>query len=127
VARLKTSIRAAAIIRRAQGAGAFAAVLRRGDPDAGALWVIVRRGQALSRYTEQMSMSGGREWFEDGPFEDAALQLKTNKAVDRDPDLWVVEIEDAHGRAFLDGDLAKPQSPELTEAEAAAKALFRGR
>jgi len=45
----------------------------------------------------------------------------------RDPDLWVVEIEDAHGRAFLDGDLAKPQSPELTEAEAAAKALFRGR
>ena len=45
-----------------------------------------------------------------------------NKAVDRDPDIWIVEIEDAQGRAFLDGDIAKLE----TDAEAAAKALFRG-
>lgn len=127
MARLKTEIRAAAIIRRAQSAGAFAAVLRRGDADAGALWVILRRGRELSRYTEQMSMSGGREWFKDGPFEEAELLLKTNKAVDRDPDLWIIEIEDAEGRAFLDGDLANQKAQQLSDAEAAAKALFRGR
>lgn len=123
MARLKTSVRAAALIRRAQSAGAFAAVLRRGDPDAGALWVIVRRGAELSRYTEQMAMSGSREWYQDGPFDEAELGLKTNKAVDRDPDLWIVEIEDAQGRAFLDGEISKRE----TDAEAAAKALFRGR
>lgn len=123
MARLKTDIRVSAILRRAQGGGAFAAVLRRGDPDAGALWVIVRKGAELIRYTEQMAMSGAREWYKDGPFEDVELGLKVNKAVDRDPDIWIVEVEDAQGRAFLDGEMAK----EETAAEAAARALFRDR
>lgn len=123
MARLKTSIRATALIRRAQSAGAFAAVIRRGDPDAGALWVIVRKGAELFRYTEQMGMSGTREWYQDGPFDETEIGLRTNKAVDRDPDLWVVEVEDAQGRAYLDGEVPKPESA----AEAAAKALFRGR
>ena len=123
MARLKTHIRVSAILRRAQGAGAFAAVLRRGDPDAGALWVIVRHGAELMRYTEQMAMSGAREWYQDGPFDEMELGSKTNKAVDRDPDIWIVEVEDAQGRAFLDGETAK----EETAAEAAAKALFQGR
>lgn len=121
--RLKTEVRAAALIRRAQVGGAFAVLLRRGDPDAGALWVILRSGSQLLRFTEQMGMSGEREWYQDGPFNEPDMQLKTNKAVDRDPDLWIIEIEDAQGRAFLDGELAKLE----TAAEAAAKALFQGR
>ena len=121
--RLKTEIRVAALIRRAQLAGAFAAVLRRGDADAGALWVTVRQGAALHRYVEQMAMSGGREWYRDGPFDETELSLRINKAVDRDPDLWIIEVEDAQGRAFIDGEMTK----EETAAEAAAKALFRGR
>ncbi len=127
MARLKTEIRAAALIRRAQSAGAFAAVLRRGDRDAGALWVILRQGQTLMRYTEQMSLSGGRAWFQDGPFEESELTLKTNKAVDRDPDLWIVEIEDTKGGAFLDGEIATAQSQGDLDPAAAAKALFRDR
>ena len=123
MARLKTEIRVTALIRRAQAGGAFAAVLRRGDSDAGALWVVVRQGMELFRYSEQMSMLGGREWYRDGPFDDQEMILRTNKAVDRDPDVWIVEIEDAQGRSFLDGELAKVE----TSAEAAAKALFRGR
>jgi len=121
--RLKTEIRVGALLRRAQQAGAFAAVLRRGDADAGALWVTVRQETKLYRYVEQMAMSGGREWYRDGPFDEAELALRINKAVDRDPDLWIIEVEDAQGRAFIDGDIAK----EETAAEAAAKALFRGR
>jgi hypothetical protein len=114
MARLKTEIRVSALIRRAQSGGAFAAVLRRGDADAGAFWVTVRQGPQLFLYMEQMSMAGGREWYKDGPFDEA---------VDRDPDIWIVEIEDAAGRHFLDGEMAKGE----TSAEAAAKALFRGR
>ena len=123
MARLKTELRVSALIRRAQGAGAFAAVLRRGDADAGALWVVVRQGRDLFRYTEQMGMGGGREWYKDGPFDEAEMRLRMNKAVDRDPDIWIAEIEDGQGRAFLDGEIARPE----TEAEAAAKALFQGR
>ena len=127
MARLKTHIRVSAILRRAQGAGAFAAVLRRGDSDAGALWVIVRQGQGLTRYTEQMAMSGAREWYQDGPFDEVEMTLRTNKAVDRDPDIWIVEVEDAEGRAFFDGETAKPVDAKAAAAEAATKALFRGR
>ena len=121
--RLKTDIRVTALLRRAQSASAFAAVLRRGDADAGALWVTVRQGAELFRHVEQLSMSGCREWFRDGPFSEDELSLRINKAVDRDPDLWIVEVEDAQGRAFLDGEINQPES----DAEAAARALFRGR
>ena len=120
--RLKTDIRVAALLKRAQGSGAFAVVLRRGDADAGALWVIVRQGRDLMLYTEQMVMSGARNWYQDGPFDETEMQLRTNKAVDRDPDIWIVEIEHPHGRPFLDGETAKTE----TAAEVAAKALFRG-
>jgi len=123
MARLKTKVRVSALIRRAQGAGAFAAILRRGDVDAGAFWVIIRQGQTYFRYTEQMGMSGAREWYKDGPYDETDIGLRVNKAVDRDPDIWIVEIEDGQGRAFLDGEMAKTE----TAAEAAAKALFRGR
>jgi hypothetical protein len=123
MARLKTEIRVSALIRRAQSGGAFAAVLRRGDADAGAFWVTVRQGPQLFLYMEQMSMAGGREWYKDGPFDEPELTQRINKAVDRDPDIWIVEIEDAAGRHFLDGEMAKGE----TSAEAAAKALFRGR
>ena len=123
MARLKTEIRVTALIRRAQAGGAFAAILRRGDADAGAFWVVVRQGSELFRYTEQMSMAGGREWYKDGPIDEPEMTLRINKAVDRDPDIWIVEIEDAGGRNFLDGKLTKNETP----AEAAAKALFRGR
>jgi len=101
--RLKTEIRVSALIRRAQGAGAFAAVLRRGDADAGSLWVIVRQGGALLRYTEQMSMSGEREWYQDGPFDEQDMTLRINKGVDRDPDIAIVEVEDMQGGAVLAG------------------------
>jgi len=127
MARLKTEIRVAALLRRAQVGGAFAAVLRRGDADAGALWVILRQGRELFRYTEQMSFSGGRAWYRDGPLDDAEMTLRTNKAVDRDPDLWIVEVEDLEGRPFLDGEISNASEQVETAAEAAAKALFRDR
>ena len=85
--------------------------------------MVVRQGRDLFRYTEQMGMGGGREWYKDGPFDEAEMRLRMNKAVDRDPDIWIAEIEDGQGRAFLDGEIARPE----TDAEAAAKALFQGR
>lgn len=121
--RLKTNIRVSALLKRAQSAGAFAAIIRRGDPDAGIFWIFVRQDDMYSRYVEQMAMSGGREWYKDGPFDEIEMTNRINKAVDRDPDLWIIEIEDGEGRAFLDGELAKPHIE--TEVELAAKALFR--
>jgi len=103
--RLKTEIRVSAHMRRAQGAGAFATVARKGDPDAGAVAVKVYLGPARARlYVQSRDLDGNPIWRE--PFEDDRDETKIDQWLKKetaiDPDLWIVEIEDREGRAFLD-------------------------
>lgn len=100
--RLKTSIWAPALIRRAQIAGAFAAVLHKGDPDAGAALVKVRLldGRAVL-YRPMQDMSGARKWLPKGPVIEAEIDQDIARRVETDPDVWVIEIEDREGRHFL--------------------------
>ena len=114
VPRLKTEIRAAAIIRRAEGAGVFASVARRGDRDAGAIAIKIFMGRneagvpcARLRY-EARNAEGDHEWRD--PFDSAQDAETTEQSVDDwiarevrfDRDLWVIEIEDRAGRSFSD-------------------------
>ncbi|GJL91322.1 DUF1491 family protein [Hyphococcus sp.] len=107
-ARVKTEIRVSAHVRIAQAAGAFATIVRRGDPDAGAVAVKLYIGPgAVKLYTQSRDLDGGQIWRE--PFEgDASPDIESKidtwlaKEVRIDPDLWVVEIEDRQGRAFLE-------------------------
>jgi len=89
--RLNAGFWTSALIRQAQQGGAFAVVIRRGDPDAGACLVKVRTldGQA-SLYRPIRNMEGQRVWLPKGP------EIETE--ID---DLWVLEIEDRQGRHFL--------------------------
>ena len=106
--RVKTGIRVSAHVRVAQAAGAFATIVRRGDPDAGAVAVKLYIGPgAVKLYTQSRDLDGKAVWRE--PFEDDAspdIESKIDawlaKEAKIDPDLWVVEIEDREGRAFLD-------------------------
>ncbi|MHA7873018.1 MAG: DUF1491 family protein [Hyphococcus sp.] len=103
--RLKTHIRVAAQLRRAQGAGAFATVARRGDPDAGAVAVKLYLGGRTARlFIQSRDLDGNAVWRE--PFEtetdEPAIDAWLEKETRIDPDLWVVEIEDKEGRTFLD-------------------------
>jgi len=107
--RLKTEIRVSAHIRRAQSEGAFAAVVRKGDPDAGAVAVKLYQGPgAVKLFIQSRDLDGAAIWRE--PFEDDQHANDIEEKIDRwiareaniDPDLWVVEIEDPKGRAFLD-------------------------
>lgn len=108
-ARLKTEIRVSAQLRQAQAAGAFATIVRRGDPDAGAVAVKLYQGPgAVKLYIQSRDLDGAAIWRE--PFGDDApaddIELKIDRWLEKeaaiDPDLWVVEIEDREGRAFLD-------------------------
>ncbi|MBI1391741.1 MAG: DUF1491 family protein [Alphaproteobacteria bacterium] len=107
--RLKTSVRVSAHARRARGEGAFATVARHGDDDAGAVIVKVflgRGGDGAPRaiaHFESILDNGARGWRValDGPAPEADVDAWIARQVDRDPDLWVLEIEDAGGRAFL--------------------------
>ncbi len=103
--RLKSEIRVAAQLRRAHAAGAFAVVARRGDPDAGSVAVKVYLGARKARlFVEARDENGNAIWRE--PFDDAADETQIDAYLEKerrfDSDLWIVEIEDREGRAFLE-------------------------
>ncbi|MET0183325.1 MAG: DUF1491 family protein [Caulobacterales bacterium] len=103
---LKTDIWAGALIRRAEIGGAFAAVSRKGDIDAGDVLVKVATldGKAML-YATALGMDGETVFLDlsAGALgnEEAAVDEAIAKRRARDPDLWVIEIEDRAGRHFL--------------------------
>ncbi len=106
VEELKTWIWAQALIRRAQVLGAFATVARRGDSDAGAVLVKVAMMNGKAKlFAPAQDGEGERIWLNlsNGALgeEEAAVDAYARKRADTDPDLWVIEIEDRHGRHFL--------------------------
>ena len=101
---LPTDIWVGALIRRAEQGGAFAVVVRKGDPRAGAVLVkTFNRLEGTSAvYAEAFSGDGERVGMQPtGSHEEPDLDRYIERAVRVDPDLWVVEIEDKQGRHFL--------------------------
>ena len=101
---LSTDIWVSALIRRAEIGGAFAAVARKGDARAGAVLVkAVNRGDGTARlYAEATRGDGERVWMQPVKSKDEPeLDAYVARSVNRDPDLWLVEIEDREGRHFL--------------------------
>ena len=101
---LSTDIWASALIRRAEQAGAFAMVVKKGDPSAGAVLVktLDRRKGVVRLYAEATRADGERVWMRPAKAEaESDLDAYVARALARDPDLWVVEIDDTEGRHFL--------------------------
>jgi hypothetical protein len=109
-ARLRTDFWVAALRRRAEGAGAYVSIARRGAEEAGAVFVTVDRGDG----TVDLYGPAPQSVFEDGRATDRLFSLLVESASAEvaqsrmeqemrfDPDLWQVDIEDKHGRSFLD-------------------------
>lgn len=101
---LSTDIWVGALIRRAELAGAFAMVVRKGDPRAGAVLVKVmdRRKGTARLYSEATKGDGERVWMQPVPSDaEPELDAYIERSRRIDPDLWVVEIDDTEGRHFL--------------------------
>jgi hypothetical protein len=103
--RLKAGIFVRALIRRAEVAGAQAYVVRKGSEEAGAVLLKVSRLDGTCTVLSQaVAGEGERVWARplgescDEPR--AAAYFEKQKKYD--PDLWIVEIEDRSGRAFVD-------------------------
>lgn len=94
-------------MRRVDLAGVFAAVIKRGDPDAGAIAVKVFRDRDhVDLYTEARDADGNHVWirqFEE-PVSEADVEAKIAGETKFDSDLWVIEIEDREGRSFLEDE-----------------------
>ena len=101
---LPTDVWTGALIRRAEQGGAFAMVLRKGDARAGTVLVKVldRRDRSVRLYAEAFRGDGERVWMEPVKVEtEAEVDAYVERQARIDPDLWLVEIDDAEGRHFL--------------------------
>jgi len=103
--RLKAGIFVRALIRRVEVNGASAFVVRSGSEEAGAIILKVSKldGSVLV-LNQARNAKGELVWAQalGGWSEDARAAAWCDKQVRFDPDLWIVEIEDREGRAFVD-------------------------
>ena len=102
--RVTTDFWVAALVKRVFGGGGFAAVVKRGSSEAGAVFVIVRDrfgGAQLFGPAPQTSYDTAKpdeRFFSRHQLEDeAALDARIEKEKRFDPDIWVVEIEPGQG------------------------------
>jgi len=105
VPRLKAGIFVRALLRRAEVAGASAFIVRKGAEEAGAVILTVSRLDGTCLLLNQArDGKGDLVWAR--PLGDWGGEEKARAWLDRqikfDPDLWIVEIEDRQGRAFVD-------------------------
>jgi hypothetical protein len=105
VPRLKAGIFVRALIRRVEVAGASAYVVRKGSEEAGAVYLKLSRLNGTCTILEQVRQGeGDLAWMRpvgEGIDEERA-KAYFDKQIRFDPDLWIVEIEDREGRAFVD-------------------------
>ena len=102
--RLATGTWVSAYLARLRLADIPAYVTAKGDAEAGAVVVKVALLDGTARAYERRSdlMTGSRAWIlmAEGPETEVDAQLTRTRA--RDPDLWLIELEDRKGRTLLD-------------------------
>lgn len=105
--KLKAKLWVQAQLRASMAEGIAATVVRRGDPDAGSVLLKMNQGSAGCCVLTQVRDAEGRPaWLRGtGPdlVPEAAADAYIDRQTARDPDLWVVEIEDRQGRPPVSG------------------------
>ena len=108
-ARLKSGIWIKALIRRCDLAAIPIAVLARGDADAGAILLKFNGGGAgCSVLTQARGEDGEPLWMRATgpvPIAEADADAYIARQRGRDPDVWVVEIENASAEQVIDGPI----------------------
>ncbi len=94
--RVKAKLWVQMALRLGDGNGRPGAVLRRGDPDAGGVLVVLRSRAGLLVLSQVRAGEGDIAWMAGtGPaaVEQSVADAYVDRQVKRDPDLWVLEFE----------------------------------
>ncbi len=108
--RLRTDFWVAALRRRAESAGAYVSIARTGAAEAGTIFVLVnRRDGTFDLYGPAPQSVFEVERPEDrlflqlaGTVSERDTQARMEREIKFDPDLWLIDIEDSEGRAFVE-------------------------
>jgi hypothetical protein len=110
--RLPAHLEVASILRRAQVAGDFATILRKGDPERGSLLLMVSsRGRHIASLERVLSLEGVYNWQAVGPAESASSEEVADFLARRarfDEDCWAIELDVADPERFIAETTASP-------------------
>jgi len=94
-------------VRRCVAAGIPVVVIRRGESERGTLILKINQLERDVRVLSQArDLSGRLGWlaaFDGAAVKEADADAYIARAIKRDPDLWVIEIEDREGRHPFEG------------------------
>ncbi len=103
--RLPAHLEVAGFRRVAEADGGHAMVLAKGDPDRGAITLLIReRGVFSSLYERQLDASGDYRWQRTGPVtgaQEAEISDFCAKRRRLDPDLWLIELDVPQAERFI--------------------------
>jgi len=106
---LTTGLWVSAQIRLCDRAFIPAAVVRRGDPDVGTVLLKINRFEVgVTVFTQTSTLDDEPSWSRGTgptPVTEAEADAYIARQVARDPDLWVLEIEDRKGEYQMNGKI----------------------
>ena len=109
--RLAAHIEVSGLVRQVNAAGGFATVVHKGEREAGTILVVIAENGAYLRVFERMpTIDGHREWHlsrkqdVDNP---AGIHEYLSRRGEQDRDVWIVELDIAHGERFIGLDADK--------------------
>ena len=94
--RVKAGLWVGMALRLADQAGRPGVVVRRGDPDAGGVLVVLHGREGLSVLSQVRAADGAAAWIRGtgaGPVDQSATDAYIARQLRFDPDLWVLEFE----------------------------------
>jgi hypothetical protein len=104
--RLASAVLVNALLRLAGREGGYGAVLRKGDPNAGAVTVVlIERGERRMVLERVVQPDGAYAWQDIGnraAGDEAEFRTFLDRRRRFDPDLWLVELDVASAERFAD-------------------------
>lgn len=94
--RVKAGLWVSMALRVGNANGRYGMVIRKGDPDAGGILVILRGRLGVAVLSQMRTADGAAAWLRatgPGPVDQETADAYVERQVKFDPDLWVLEFE----------------------------------
>ena len=107
-ARLPTDLWVSAHLRQCSGRGIPVYVLHKGAYAAGTVMVKIVMAGTCKLLNQARDLDGNMAWmdiFDGGAVDEKEADAYIQRSIKRDPDVWVIEVEDASGKNPFEGKI----------------------